>query len=137
MRQGNALLGLLLVGATAMATASCGDDQSVGPVDGSILVGARTTGSDFDANGYLVSVNSSQGMVIGILDTIYLTALEPGDYVVSLGGIAENCTVPQEDNPQTAIVVPGDTVDVLFDITCEPVGPPPGGGGNDLLRTGR
>ena len=127
------MLGLLLLGTAAV---SCGDDQSPGPVEGTILVGARPSGSDFDANGYLVSVNSSQGEQIGTLDTIYVTALEPGDYVVSLGGIAENCALPQEDNPQTATVVAGDTVDVLFDITCEAVGPP-GGGGNDLLRWGR
>ena len=128
-RRANAVLGLLL----SVAAVSCGDDQSAGPVDGTILVGTRTSGSDLDANGYVVSVNSGQGQEIGILDTIYVTALDAGEYVVSLGGIAANCAVPQEDNSQTATVVPGDTVDVLFEITCEPVTPP---GGNDLLRMG-
>jgi hypothetical protein len=131
-RQGLAKLGLLLMGAATMATVSCGDDQSAGPTEGTILVGARTTGSDFDVNGYLVSVNSSQGQEIGNLDTIYVTALEPGDYVVSLGGIAENCSLPPDANPKSAAVTAGDTVDVLFDVTCEPPGPP-GGGGNDPL----
>ncbi len=131
-KQRTAALRLLLVGAGVLTAVACGDDPIVGPTDGTILVGARTTGSDFDVNGYLVSVNSSQGEAIGNLDTIYVTALEQGDYVVSLGGIAENCSVPQEDNPQTATVVPGDTVDVLFDITCDVPGPPGGGGGGDL-----
>jgi len=128
-RQRYASLGLLLVGAVTMATVSCGDDQGVGAVDGSILVGARTTGSDFDVNGYLVSVNSGQGLAIGNLDTIYVNALEPGDYVVSLGGITDNCTLPADTNPQTAAVEAGDTVEVLFDITCEP----PGDGGGDPI----
>lgn len=126
---------LLVIGAGAMATLSCGNDQSPVLTDGTLLVGARTTGVDFDVNGYLVSVNSGQGTEIGNLDTIYVTALEPGDYVVTLAGVAENCSVPEDDNPQSAVVVPGDTVDVLFDITCEPLPPPGGGGGGDLLRT--
>lgn len=136
-KQRTAALRLLVVGAGAIAAVSCGDDQGVPPTDGTILVGARTTGSDFDADGYLVSVNSGQGTEIGNLDTIYVTALEPGDYVVSLGGISENCTVPTDDNPQDAIVVPGDTVEVLFDVTCDPPTPPGDGGGGDLLRTSR
>jgi hypothetical protein len=129
------MVGLLLVG-VALTLISCGDDQSPGPTDGTILVGARTTGTDLDPDGYLVSVNSSQGEEIGNLDTIYVSALEAGDYVVSLAGIAENCTVPPDDNPQETTVVPGDTVDVLFDVTCEPLDPG-NGGGNDLLRAGR
>jgi hypothetical protein len=131
-RQRYAKLGLLLMSAATMAMVSCGDEKIAGPTDGTILVGARTTGSDFDANGYLVSINSSQGQPIGNLDTIFVTALEPGDYVVSLGGVADNCTVPSEANPQNAPVVAGDTVEVLFDITCEPAAPPGGGGENPL-----
>ena len=130
-KQRYAKLGLLLMSAATMSMVSCGDDKIAGPTDGTILIGARTSGSDFDANGYLVSVNSSQGQPIGNLDTIYVTALEPGDYVVSLGGVADNCTVPTEANPQTAPVAAGDTVEVLFDVTCEPS--PPGGGGSDPL----
>lgn len=133
--QRTAAVRLLLAGAGVMLAVSCGDDPIVGPTDGTILVAARTTGEDFDPNGYLVSVNSSQGEPIGNLDTIYVTALEAGDYVVSLGGMAENCSVPEGDNPQAATVVPGDTVDVLFDVTCEVLQPPGGGGGGDLLRT--
>ncbi len=129
-KQRYARLGLLLISAAAITTVSCGDDQSAPLTDGSILVGARTTGVDFDQNGYLVSVNSGQGLAIGNLDTIWVNALEPGDYVVSLGGITDNCTLPANTNPQTTAVEAGDTVEVLFDITCEPPGD--GGGGNPL-----
>ena len=135
--QRTAALRLLLIGAGVIVVASCGDDQGPPPTDGTILVGARTTGTDLDSDGYLISVNSSQGEPIGNLDTIYVTALEPGDYVVSLAGMAENCTVPQDTNPQDAIVIPGDTVEVLFDITCEPAAPPGDGGGGNLLKMSR
>ena len=124
----------MLIAVAAMTSISCGDDQGVAPTDGTILVGARTTGSDFDVNGYLVSVNSSQGDEIGHQDTIWVDALEPGDYIVGLEEMAENCTLPEETNPQTATVSAGDTVEVLFDITCEALDPGDGGGGGDLLR---
>lgn len=127
-------LRLLLIGVGTMAAVSCGDDQIAGPTDGTIRVEARTTGSDFDVDGYLVSVNSGQGEEIGNQDFIHVTALEPGEYVVSLGGLAVNCSVPSDDNPQDATVIAGDTVDVLFDITCEP---PDGGGGPPPFHRGR
>jgi hypothetical protein len=82
-------------------------------------------------------VNSSQGTRIGHQDTNYVSALEPGQYVVSLADLAENCTLPADDNPQTAQVVAGDTVDVLFAVACEVLTPPGGGGGGDALRMGR
>lgn len=124
---------LLLLGVITMTGISCGDDPVGGPTEGTLLIAARTTGEDMDQNGYLVSVNSSQGQVIGLGDTLYVAALEPGSYVVSLSGMAENCTVPEDDNPQTAEVVAADTTEVLFDITCnllEPDDP----GGNPAVR---
>ena len=127
---------LLIVGSGAVALASCGDDQISGPTEGTILVAALTTGDDLDQNGYTISVNSSQANPIGLQDTLFFTALEEGDYEVLLAGVAENCAPAEGTNPQTATVVGGDTVSVIFDIACEAV-PPDGGGGGDLLRTHR
>ncbi len=124
---------LLLLGMITMTGISCGDDPVGGTSDGTLLIAARTTGEDMDQNGYLVSVNSSQGQQIGHGETLYVAALEPGTYVVTLSGLAENCTVPEDDNPQTAEVVPVDTAEVLFDISCaliEPDDP----GGNPAVR---
>jgi hypothetical protein len=120
-------LSLLVLGAGIMALGSCGDDAVTGPTEGSILIAANTTGSDFDPNGYTVSVNNGQANVIGVLDTVYVTDLEPGDYQVSLAGLANNCTTEPGTNPQVAAVVAGDTVSVNFEVACE-VPPPPGGG---------
>ena len=136
MRRQRSAMRVLLMGLASVAFISCGDDQSPGQTEGTLQIRALTEGIDFDPDGYLFSVNSSQGERIGHQDTTYVTALEPGDYVVSLADIAENCTLPDDDNPQTAAVVAGDTVDVLFPVTCAVLSPP-GGGGGDLLRMGR
>lgn len=125
-----------LIGAVTIGLMSCGDEQISGPTEGTILVAALTTGDDMDQNGYTFSVNNSSADPIGLLDTVYVTALEAGSYEVRLSGIAENCTPEDGTNPQTTDVVAGDTASVVFNVTCELAGPPADGGGG-LLRTGR
>jgi hypothetical protein len=132
-RHGKILQLLFLVSLSAAAV-SCGDDQAAPETDGAIQIIAETVGEDFDPNGYLWSVNGSQGQLIGHQDTVVVPALEPGNYVVSLSGMEANCTVPEEANPQTITVEPVDTVDARFDITCEVLGGGDGGGGDPLLR---
>lgn len=123
---------LFLIGTGTAGLMSCGDEQISGPTEGSILVAALTTGSDFDPNGYQFSVNNGRGTFIGHLDTVFVTALEAGSYEVRLADIAENCVPADGTNPQTAQVIPGDTVAVLFDVACEALLPPPGDGGGNL-----
>jgi hypothetical protein len=132
-RHGNTALRLLLIGSVAGAIA-CGDDQTSVPTDGTIQIVTNTEGIDFDPDGYLWSVNSSQGQPIGHQETVWVDALEAGDYVVTLSGMAENCTLPAEENPQTTTVVPSDTVEVRFDVTCDLLTPPDDGGGNPAVR---
>ena len=132
-KHGNAVLRLLAIVSVA-GTISCGDDQSPGPTDGTIQIIADTDGIDFDPDGYLWSVNSSQGEFIGHQDTVWVNALEAGSYEVGLSGMEENCTIPEGDNPQTVVVVPGDTVDARFDVVCDLLTPPGDGGGGDALR---
>jgi hypothetical protein len=124
---------LLLLGAVTLGLVSCGDEQISGPTEGTILVAALTTGDDQDQNGYTFSIDNGSPDPIGLQDTVFVTALEAGTYEVRLTGIAPNCAPAQGTNPQTADVVAGDTVAVLFDIACEAVGPPDGGG-DGLLR---
>lgn len=121
----------LLLGAGTLAVGSCGYDDVPTPTEGTLRVAALTQGSGLDANGYTVAVNNSQPDQIGIVDTIYLDDLEPGVYQVALGGLQENCETLTGTNPQTTTVLPGDTVGVTFNVTCE--SPPPGGGGGDPI----
>jgi len=136
-RHGDDALRLLAIGLVTTGLVSCGDGGSSVRTDGAIGVIVNTEGVDFDPDGYLFSVNSGQGQAIGHQATVWVDALEPGDYVVTLTGIEENCSVPADDNPQTAIVVPGDTVDVRFDVTCDLLLPPDGGGGDPKVRAGQ
>ena len=132
-RPGNVVLRLLLIGSVAGAI-SCGDDQTSVPTDGTIEIVTNTEGIDFDPDGYLYSVNSSQGQAIGHQETVFVPALEAGEYTVTLSGMTENCSLPAEDNPQITTVVPSDTVEVRFDVTCDLLTPPDDGGGNPAVR---
>jgi hypothetical protein len=126
---------LLLVGAGTLGLISCGDDQISGPNEGTILVAALTTGEDFDQNGYTFSIDNGSPDPIGLQDTVFVPALEVGSYEVLLGGIADNCSLMEGTNPQTADVVAGDTVSVEFAVTCETAGPPGGPGGPAPVRS--
>ena len=132
-RPGRTMLRLLVVGAVTTAFVACGDDETTAPQDGALQIRSFTEGVDFDPNGYQYSVNNGQGQPIGHEESKYVTGLGPGAYQVRLVDIAENCTVPQGENPQTAEVIPGDTVEVFFQVTCDVLAPP-GDGGGDLLR---
>ena len=132
-RHGNLVLRLLLIGSVA-GVISCGDDQTSVTTDGTIQIVTNTEGIDFDSDGYLYSVNNSQGEAIGHEETVFVPALEPGEYTVMLSGMAENCTLPAEANPQTTTVVPSDTVEVRFDVTCALLTPPDDGGENPVVR---
>jgi hypothetical protein len=126
-KRGSTAIWLVLLGAGTVALVSCGDNTASRPTEGTILAAATTVGTDFDADGYTVSVNNGLGSVIGNLDTIYVNDLEAGSYQVRLAGIAANCSVPGQ-NPVTVDVVPADTVNAEFEVTCD-VPPDDGGGG--------
>ncbi len=130
--QGSTALRLVLLGAGTMASVSCGGDPASVSTDGTILVVAATVGSDFDANGYTISVNNGQAGVIGTLDTVYVNDLEAGSYQVRLAGIASNCSTVPGENPLTVAVVPADTVNAEFEVTCDVPPPPDDGGGVPL-----
>ena len=121
-KQRSAALRLGWLGAATVASISCGSDPTALPTEGTILIAATTVGSDFDPDGYTVSVNSTQTGVLGNLDTIYVNNLQIGSYQVALAGIADNCSTGA--NPLTVAVVAADTVNAEFEVTCEVPGDP-------------
>jgi hypothetical protein len=125
---GNAGLRLALLGACTMASVSCGDDPVSQPTEGSIMVTTTTVGTDFDPNGYTVSVNSGQPVAIENFGTLFFNALDAGTYDVTLAGIAANCSTVPGENPKEVTVAAADTVNAEFEVTCEVPGPPGGGG---------
>ncbi|MEO8089970.1 MAG: hypothetical protein ABI703_06715 [Gemmatimonadales bacterium] len=128
-RQGSTVLSLVSLGAGTMISISCGGDPASVTAAGTIQVAAITEGTDFDVDGYSAVLNS-QIIAIGNLDTIWFSQVEPGNYQVTLTGIAENCTTV--GNPRPVEVTPVDTVKAEFTVTCD-VPAPPGGGGPDPL----
>ena len=132
-RLGSTALRLVLLGAGTVAAVSCGDDPVSQPTEGAILVAATTSGTDFDPNGYTVSINSGQPVIILTLDTVYVNDLEAGTYQVRLAGIAANCSIPIAENPKTVVVVPADTVNAEFAVTCDLPDSPGDGGGDPAL----
>ena len=98
----------------------------------SLQVTAVTTGVDFDANGYHVTASKTCWGTpdclmcptcgeadVPVNGTVTTSALESGDYLVELRGVASNCGV-SGSNP-LIVAVPG-TVD--FNVACAPI--PPG-----------
>jgi len=119
----------LLIGVAATISMSCGDDEAPRPVDGTILVGALTSGTDLDNNGYSISIDGGQGIHLDVIDTTWIDALEAGDYEVAMTDLAQNCSLPLGANPVETTVVPGDTAEVIFNVTCAVI---PGGGGPNV-----
>jgi hypothetical protein len=123
LKQGTRALWLMLLGAGTMASVSCGD--SLASQHGTILVEATTLGDGADPDGYTIRVNNARATAIEAQGTIYVENLEAGSYQVSLTGMAADCSTRPGRNPITVTVVPADTVNAAFEVTCDA---PPGGG---------
>jgi sugar lactone lactonase YvrE len=84
--------------------------------NGTLLVRTATSGASLDADGYFVGVGDDLRQ-IGVQDSALYQLLPAGDHVVTLSGIAANCTVA-EPNPRTVNVSAGTTLSTQFDIVC-------------------
>jgi len=86
---------------------------------GTIEVTTVTGGSDLDSDGYSVAIGQANMGVIGIADVQTYSGLIAGDHAVTLGGMADNCTV-DGNNPRTLTVASGGTTQTTFNVTCVP-----------------
>jgi Tol biopolymer transport system component len=84
---------------------------------GALTVIASTTGSDLDADGYMVSVDGGPAQALPTNGQVVFNNAMTGDRSVLLTGIAPNCSVTG-DNPATVTVPPQGNVDHTFDVTC-------------------
>lgn len=94
----------------------CGDDATA-PSIGALRVMITTTGHDLDPDGYLCSIEGESSRAVATNDTTTFTELEPGDHVVLLSDLSANCSVAG-GHQRSATVVPGDTTETTFDVTC-------------------
>lgn len=106
-------------GETTISTfaVACSDPP---PTAGSLHVTTATSGPSPDPDGYRVTVDGGAGQPAAVNGQVSISNLPPGDHLVSLEEVADNCAVGG-DNPRTASVSSGGTASVTFAITCQAI----------------
>ena len=93
------------------------------PPAGALVVDVTTTGTDVDADGYLVSVGETITRSVSTNGSATFEGLPAGDYLVELTGVAGNCAVVVDEtpNPRTVTLTPGASTATTFFVHCQPV----------------
>ncbi len=97
----------------------CGGDGGTGIEVPSLHVTTTTSGVDQDADGYFVAVDNGTERPIGTGDELGIASLSVGSHIVTLTGVAPNCTVLGE-NPRAVQVSSDRQTEVPFSIECRP-----------------
>lgn len=87
---------------------------------GSVLVITRTTGESRDTDGYVLALSAEQRSV-GIEAETRIERVEAGTRMVTLFGVASNCTVADGTTREITVAVGAET-SVTFEVTCEFIG---------------
>ncbi|HKU61534.1 MAG TPA: hypothetical protein VJQ44_09990 [Gemmatimonadales bacterium] len=119
----------LALAASAALGCSDGAEPPPGPSTGAVAITTATSGSDPDADGYMVFLDGAEVRAIGAAGTTTLTELSAETHVIGLTGIAANCAV-QGGNPRGVIIGAGDTASETFAVAC--AGIPPAAGDIDV-----
>lgn len=111
--------GVLVLGALLLA--ACDADPGApqppfGNGSGTFMVTVQTAGTNLDPNGYLVAVNGGSARRLGLLDTLRIEDLAPGDYTAVLSDVASNCTTNSDQF--TLPVVNNSLTEAPFAIAC-------------------
>jgi hypothetical protein len=102
----------------ALLSAAFGCGEGSGPEGlGNIEVHTLTAGDFPDADGYQVTVDDEQLATAPITGTVAISNVPAGNRSVRLVGVAESCTVGEE-NPKIVAVTAGETASAIFDIVC-------------------
>ncbi len=113
-----AFASLLLVGAvTACAEAPPDPTPQPGPTTGSLSIAVATSGVALDPDGYSVTIGEAAPRSLAVNGTLVVADLAAGDWVVRLGGLANNCAL-QGDNPRSIFVPGGGSAQVSLAVTC-------------------
>lgn len=109
---------LLAVGLVGIAACDDDDDDLVEPTTGTIEVTVTATGEPADPDGFSLMLDGTEVETIEATGgSATLANLDEGTYSLELGGLAENCTVTEE-NPRDVTVTAGETTDEAFTVTC-------------------
>ncbi|HET6579058.1 MAG TPA: hypothetical protein VFG66_12075 [Gemmatimonadales bacterium] len=102
------------IAAAALLLLGCGGGES-GPSTG-LHVAVSTTGTEIDQDGYGIQLDGAAGGTVGPSGALVLAAAA-GSHVVTLAGIAGNCSVTG-DSVRTVTVADGEVAQVAFALTC-------------------
>ncbi len=106
--------------ALAVATLAMGCGDPAAPQFGSIviIVGTPEPNTNWDLDGYVVSVDGGASHTIAPNQTLTIPDVQVGDHEVMVDGLAPNCSLIGH-NPRRVRVEPGE-VSVVFHVNCGP-----------------
>jgi len=84
---------------------------------GTLRITALTSGSQLDPDGYTLTLDGSSHWSLPRAGDLTLDGIPAGNHVVTLSGVAANCTV-QGENPRVVAVHAGTTATAAFEINC-------------------
>ena len=76
-----------------------------------------TAGTEVDPDGYTVRVDTDSGYTISANGTFQDSDITPGNHLIQLDGVAQNCTAGPE-NPRSVDVTAGQTTSLAFVVQC-------------------
>src|SRR4051812_44420609 len=100
----------------ASILSACGGDSIAPPTTGTVDFNIVTTGTDIDADGFLLTVDGGPSQDISANGTLTLSSL-PGNHPLTIGGLAFNCDVIA---PASVSVVVGQAARVDVRASCTP-----------------
>ena len=114
IRSAAMLLGIV----TCVALVGCGDsgDSPTGPQTGSVLLRLTTTGKRPDPDGFLARVDGGVPQVVPVNGTVEFQALAGGAHILTLDGVAWNCTLSA--TTMNVQAVPGTQTSVSLTAHC-------------------
>jgi hypothetical protein len=121
MRSGHRLLAvatLATVSTTWLGCGGAGGDITAPPI-GTLEITTTTSGPEPDPDGYLVSLDGAEPIVIGPNAALSLTDLSAGPHAVELSGLAGNCTVSGGTRIDVSVTV-DQIAAASYAVTCAP-----------------
>ncbi len=89
------------------------------PLTGTLEVGAETSGSDVDSDGYGVAIDGDSSLPLDVDGSLAPLELRVGSHDVELTDVADNCTVAGE-NPRTVPIETDAVTSITFQVECDP-----------------
>src|SRR5687768_3104046 len=114
---------LLSAIATALLASACseGATEPQSGQSGSMRISVQTVGGDLDEDGYSLVVDSASPVRVASVSTTLYENVSAGTHVITLSGIADNCSL-EGPASRSVIIAPGETTGAELTVTCDATG---------------